>query len=201
MPKGNLNLPQVGEKGEEMELVGFNYLKEQGYQIIHGGTITRMESRQRRKKHEKIKLGKYWSSERHKKFKQIESLQRKLGIVTRQNYGIYDCLCKKGKQYFLFEIKYKIWKEGRPNFNSSERQIWHYNRIQKAGKAKVKVLVITKKDQLEKQTFHIYDWDDFEQTKTTIKLKNKNPIKLKNKSHTKDSPSLAKLLKSMMIDS
>jgi len=169
MPKGNPNLPQVGEKGDEMELVGVNYLKEQGYQIIDGDDTIRIERRQRRKKHEKIKLGEYWSEERRKKFKQVESLKKKLRIVTRLNYGIYDCLCKKGNQYFVFEIKYKIWKEGRPNFNSSERQIWHYNRIQKADKAQVKVLTIIEKDQ--KLSYHIYDWNDFEQTKTTIKLK------------------------------
>ena len=169
MPKGNLNLPQVGEKGDEMELVGVNYLKEHGYQIIHGDDTIRIERRQRRKKHEKIKIEEYWTEERNKKFEQVESLKRKLRIVTRSNYGIYDCLCKKGNQYFVFEIKYKIWKEGRLHFNSSERQISEYNRIQKARKVKVKVLTIIEKDQ--KLSYYIYNWDDFEQTKTTIKLK------------------------------
>jgi len=41
MPSGNLNLPQVGKKGDEMEFLARNYLKKQGYQIIHGGIITK----------------------------------------------------------------------------------------------------------------------------------------------------------------
>jgi len=168
LPSGNLNLPQVGEKGLEMELLSSNYLKERGYQIIHGGAISIMEFRQERK-HGKIKFGGSWMKERHKKWAIVESLQKKLGSVTRLHYPSYDYLCKKGKQYFVFEIKYKIWKEGRHHFNSSERQISEYNRIQKASKVKVKVLTIIEKDQ--KLSYHIYDWDDFEKTKTRIKLK------------------------------
>ena len=133
-----------------MEFLARNYLKKQGYQIIHGGIITRMGGRQ-------------------KKWEEIEFLQRKLGIRTRLNFTIYDYLCKKGRQYFLFEIKYKIWKEGRPHFNSSERQIWQYNRIQNLGRVQVKVLTIIEKDQ--KLSYHIYDWSDFDQTKTTLRLK------------------------------
>jgi len=169
LPSGNLNLPQVGKKGDEMEFLARNYLKKQGYQIIHGGIITRMESRQWRKKHGKIKFGEYWSEEKQKKWEYVESLQRKLGIRTRLNFTSYDYLCKKGRQYFLFEVKYKIWKEGRPHFNSSEMQIWQYNRNQNLGRVKVKVLAIIEKD--KKLSHHIYDWNDFEQTKTTIKLK------------------------------
>jgi len=155
MPSGNPNLPQVGEKGLEMEFLASNYLRERGYQIIHGGVIIRMRGQQ-------------------KKWEHVEPLRRKLGIVTRANFTIYDYLCKKGKQYFLFEIKYKIGKEGRPNFNSSERQIWQYNRIQKLGRVQVKVLTIIEKDQ--KLSYHIYNWNDFEKTKTTIKLKDRESI-------------------------
>ncbi len=140
MPSGNLNLPQVGEKGYEMELVGVDYLKEQGYQILH-------------------EAGKINPEGQQEEFDYLTSIRKKLGIITRLNYGLYDCLCKKGKQYFLFEIKYKIWNEGRPNFGSSERQIWHYNRIQKLGRVQVKVLTIIEKDQ--KLSHNIYDWDDF----------------------------------------
>ena len=164
MPSGNLNLPQVGEKGFEMELLASNYLREQGYQIIHGGTISTMESRQWRKKYGKLS-GEYWSEEKRKKFDYVKSLRKKLGI----NSSLYDYLCKKGKLYFLFEIKYKIWKEGRKHFNSSERQIREYNRVHKEDKIQVKVLTIIRKDQ--KLSYHIYDWDDFEKTKTMIKLK------------------------------
>jgi len=168
LPSGNLNLPQVGKKGDEMEFLARNYLKKQGYQIIHGGSISMMEFRKERK-HGKIKLGGSWSKERNKEWAIVESLERKLRIRTRLNFTSYDYLCKKGRQYFLFEVKYKIWKEGRPHFNSSEIQIWQYNRNQNLGRVKVKVLAIIEKD--KKLSHHIYDWNDFEQTKTTIKLK------------------------------
>ncbi len=150
MPSGNLNLPQVGKKGDEMEVVGVNYLIKQGYQIIHRAGMINAEGQQ-------------------EDFDYLTSIRKKLGIVTRLNYGLYDCLCKKDKQYFLFEIKYKIWKKGRMIFGSTERQISEYDRIQKLGRVQVKVLTIIKKDQ--KLSYQIYDWDDFEQTKTTIKLK------------------------------
>jgi len=48
-------------------------------------------------------------------------------------------------------------------------QIWQYNRIQNLGRVKIKVLTIIEKE--HKLSYQIYDWDDFEQTKTTIKLK------------------------------
>ncbi|MCH7561105.1 MAG: hypothetical protein IIC67_07040 [Thaumarchaeota archaeon] len=162
MPSGNLNLPQISEKGFEMELLASNYLREQGYQIIHGGAISTMKGRQSK---EKYGFRKRWTKEEHKKWDYVMSLRKKLGI----NSSLYDYLCKKGKLYFLFEIKYKIWKEGRNHFNSSERQIREYNRAHKEGKIQVKVLTIIRKDQ--KLSYHIYDWDDFEKTKTTIKLK------------------------------
>lgn len=162
MPSGNLNLPQISEKGFEMELLASNYLREQGYQIIHGGAISIMKARQSR---EKSGFLKRWTREERKKFDYIMSLRKKLGMES----ALYDYLCKKGKLYFLFEIKYKIWKKGRDSFNSSERQIREYTRVHNGGKIQVKVLTIIRKDQ--KLSYYIYDWDDFDKTKTVIKLK------------------------------
>jgi len=156
MPKGNPNIPEISKKGYEMELNGVNYLKEQGYQILHEAGKINPE-------------GLRFSCDSKNEHDYLTSIRKKLGITTKLNYGLYDCLCKKDNQYFLFEIKYKIWKEGRQNFGSTERQISEYDRIQKIGKVRVKVLTIIEKDQ--EDSFHIYDWDDFEKTKTTIKLK------------------------------
>jgi len=200
MPSGNPNVSQMEKRGVEMELLAVNHLKEQGYEIIHSGAVSTMERREERKKG-KIKLGGTWMKESHKRFEPVLALKKKLGLDL-----LSDMLCKKDNQYYLFEIKSKIWKEGRPHFNSSELQISDYNRVHNAGKVKIKVLTIIEKGQ--KLSYNIYDWDDFEKTKSTIKLKNRSPIKIKNKnqvklkskSRTKDSPSLAKLLKSMMIN-
>jgi len=161
MTSGNPNLPQVGAKGIEREFFARKFLKKQGYEIIHGSDefLRRVPRR------------KFWIHRLKNKisFEDFISLQKKLEIVTDDNHGLCDYICKKDSQYFVFEIKYKIWKEGRPHFNSSEKQISEYDRIQKTGKVKVKVLTIIEKDQ--KLSHSIYDWDDFEKTKTTIKLK------------------------------
>jgi len=213
MPKGNPNLPQLSKKGEEMELLASKFLEERDFQIIYAGVIARDESRQWRKKHGKFRFSdpslRVWLNERHKKFELLQDLEKKLGLEYGVNhYAVsYDYLCRKGNQYFVFEVKYKIWKEGRLHFHSSEGQIGMYDEVQKKGRVQVKVLTIVEKD--KKLSYNIYDWNDFEKAKTIftlkkrspIKIKNKNPIKLKNKSYFKDSPSLAKLLKSMMIES
>ena len=164
MPSGNPNLPRISENGFEMELLASNYLREQGYQIIHGGVISIMKSRQNRNEDGFLRP---WTKKEHKKFDYVMSLREKFGIDS----ALYDYLCKKGKQYFLFEIKYKIWKRDRTYFNSSERQIREYTRVYNEGKIQVKVLTIIRKDQ--KLSYHIYDWNDFDKTKTTIKLKKK----------------------------
>jgi len=161
MTSGNPNLPQVGAKGIEREFLARKFLKKQGYEIIHGSDEFLRTKRGR----------KFWLK-RLKctiSIEELMSLRKKLGIVTEHDYGLYDYLCKKDNQYFVFEIKSKIFSEGRKHFNSSERQISEYDRMQDAGKVKVQVLTIIEKDQ--KLSHNIYDWDDFEKTKTTIKLK------------------------------
>jgi len=135
-------------------------LKERGYKIIHGSDefLRRTQGR------------KFWLNKLKCKISVEElSLEKKLGIITEHNYALCDYLCKKDNQYYVFEIKSKILKKGRPHFNSSEKQISEYDRIQRGGKVKVKVLTIIEKD--KKLSYNIYDWDDFEKTKTTIKLK------------------------------
>jgi len=164
MPKGNSHASRMEERGLQMELLAVDYLKVQGYEIIHAGALSMMERREERKKG-KIKLGGTWMKERMKRWEPIEALKIKLGLGFTS-----DILCKKDDQYFMFEIKSKTWKEGYESFSSSELQIADYNRIHKAGKVKVKVLTIIEKD--AKFIYGIYDWDDFEKTKTTIKLKN-----------------------------
>jgi len=145
-----------------MEVLAVFYLIEKGYQIINAEVFVRSKGRLRKKLYEKTGR---MTEEEHKKFELLPAILRKLSL---HSYG-YDCLCKKGNSYFVVEIKYKIWKKGRKQFNSSERQIREYNRVQKQGKVKVKVLTVIEKD--KKLFYKISNWDDFEKTKTTIKPK------------------------------
>jgi len=145
-----------------MEVLAIFYLIEKGYQIFDAEVFVRSKGRLRKKLYEKTGR---MTEEGHKIFELLPAILRKLSL---HSYG-YDCLCKKGNSYFVFEIKYKIWKKGRENFNSSEKQIHEYNRVQKQGKVQVKVLTIIKKD--KKLFYKISDWDDFEKTKVSIKPK------------------------------
>ena len=147
MPLSNQDRSRIFKQGHFKEGVGVYYLELEGYKIIHGdGKIHAKGLRAR--------LG------LQRKYDYIDSLRKRLEIDKDEHYALYDCLCKKDNQYFVFEIKYKT-QEGR-HFSSSERQISEYNRIQKAGKAQVKVLIITNKDQqIENQRIHIYDCNDF----------------------------------------
>jgi len=156
MPSGNQDPAEIRKEGYYKEMVGVFWLEESGYKIIQGAGMLHPE-------------GLKYFLRLQNEHDYIISLQKKLGIRTKSNFGYFDCLCKKDNQYFLFEIKYKIWKEGRMIFGSTERQISEYDRIQKIGKVKVKVLTIIEKDQ--EDSFHIYDWDDFEKTKNALKLR------------------------------
>ena len=143
-----------------MEVLAGDYLIEKGYHIIHSGGVVIWNSRLRKKF--TGSRGERWTEEEHKQFELLLAIWRKLSL---HSYG-YDYLCKKGNSYFVFEIKYKIWKKGREHFNSSEKQIRGYNKIQKQGKVKVKVLTIIEKD--KKLFYKISNWDDFEKTKVSI---------------------------------
>ena len=146
-----------------MEVLAGDYLIEKGYHIIHSGGVVIWNSRLRKKF--TGSRWRRWTEEQDKKFELLQAIWRKLSL---HSYG-YDYLCKKGNSYFVFEIKYKIWKKGRKQFNSSEKQIREYNRVQNQGKVKVKVLTIVKKD--KKLFYKISNWDDFEKTKVSIKPK------------------------------
>jgi len=162
LPKGNIKLPQISENALEMEVLAVFYLIEKGYHIIDSEGIFRMKSKIRKE----LTVIRNITQEDHKQFELVKALKKKLSIPF---FFPYDCLCKKGNSYFVFEIKYKSWKKGREHFNASEKQIRGYDKIQKQGKVKVKVLTIINKN--KELFYNISNWDDFEKAKTTIKPK------------------------------
>ena len=92
-----------------------------------------------------------------------------------------DIFCKKGKEYYVFDIKHKTFKENKNlnSFNVTNYEVLNYNRIQEQEKPKVKILIIL--DNNGKYSYRIFDWGDFiysknydphKTPKTSIRLKN-----------------------------
>jgi len=91
-----------------------------------------------------------------------------------------DVFCKKGKDYYIFDVKHKTFKENKnPNrFYVTDYEVLNYAKIIKENKVKLKILIIVEKG---KESFYkIFDWCDFltpknynphKTGKTSIKLK------------------------------
>ena len=93
-----------------------------------------------------------------------------------------DMFCKKGKEYYAFDVKYKTFNKDINQLNKfyvTNNEVLSYNRIQSTKKeVKLKIMIIIKEG---KETFYrIFDWSDFAvpkkfnphtQRKTSIRLK------------------------------
>ncbi len=91
-----------------------------------------------------------------------------------------DYFCKKGKNYYIFDIKHKTFKENTDlnRFYVTNYEVLNYNKIQQEKKVKLKIMIILEKT--EKLFYKIFDWSDFvvpssfdphTRVKTSIKLK------------------------------
>jgi len=91
-----------------------------------------------------------------------------------------DYFCKKGKNYYIFDIKHKTFKENTDSnrFYVTNYEVLNYNKIQHEKKVKLKILIIVEKD--HKLSYRIFDWTDFivpqsfdphKKVKTSIRLK------------------------------
>ena len=137
--------------------------------------------------------------EEHKKIKEIlndkigESIMPKINkkewekvLKTKIKGSLFhhtfvDVFCKKGKDYYIFDVKHKTFKEDKnPNqFYVTNYEVLNYDRIIKENKAKLKIMIIVEKS---KESFYkIFDWSDFHipetfdphtKMKTSIRLKN-----------------------------
>ena len=93
-----------------------------------------------------------------------------------------DIFCKKGKEYYCFDVKNRNFKENIKQLNQFDMtsfEVFNYDRIQSTKKeVKLKIMIIIKEG---KETFYrIFDWSDFAvpkkfnphtQRKTSIRLK------------------------------
>lgn len=96
------------------------------------------------------------------------------------HHTFVDVFCKKGKEYYIFDVKHKTFNEKKnPNqFYVTNYEVLNYARIIKENKVKLKILIIV--DKGEQSFYKIFDWIDFniptsfdphEKRKTSIRLK------------------------------
>ena len=145
-------------EGQNSEIVATYILKELGYKIIHSKGL---EMRKIETKRSYIP----WS-------------KNKLVADYKKNGGKFkgDIICKMGKQYFIFEVKLKIFQEDKNmnTFTVTNNEIVDYTELTKSGKIPVKVLINLKKD--DEYYYGIFNWSDIKYSK------NFNPEKTKSTS-------------------
>ena len=117
-------------EGQNSEIVATYILKELGYKIIHsvGLEIRKIETKRSYTP---------WS-------------KNKLVADYKKSGGKFkgDIICKMGTQYFIFEVKLKIFQEDKNmnKFTVTNNEIVDYAELTKSGKIPVKVLINLKKD-------------------------------------------------------
>jgi len=97
------------------------------------------------------------------------------------HHSFVDIFCKKGNDYYVFDIKHKTYKEN-TNLNTvyvTNYEVLNYDRIVKENKVKLKIMIIIRKQ--KKSVYKIFDWSDFRIPKTfDPHTKRKTSIHLKN---------------------
>ena len=161
----------------------------------------------KKKRDEFYKIDKIRSKELHKLFewhekkRNVKILDEKLGesLMPQINkkeweeflktniegslfhHTFVDVFCKKGNDYYVFDIKHKTYKEN-TNLNAftvTNYEVLNYDRIVKENKVKMKIMIIVGKQ--KKSVYKIFDWTDFQIPKTfDPHTKMKTSIHLKN---------------------
>ena len=106
---------------------------------------------------------------------------------TMYFHTFIDVFCKKGKDYYVFDIKQKTYKENKNlnKFHVTNYEVLNYDRIIKENKAKLKIMIIVEKS--KKSFYKIFDWSDFHipetfdpHTKMATSIRLKNGLDLKS---------------------
>jgi Holliday junction resolvase len=116
--------------------------------------------------------------------------QWKIEKIKNDEYYLHtyvDIFCKKGKEYYCFDVKNRNFKENIKQLNQFDMtsfEVFNYDRIQSTKKeVKLKIMIIIKKG--KETIYKIFDWSDFEvpkkysvETNTATKVKLKDGLKL-----------------------
>ena len=134
-------------EGQNSEIIATYILKELGYKIIHsvGLEIRKIETKR----------------------SYISWSKNKLVADYKKSGGKFkgDIICKMGKQYFIFEVKLKLFQENKNMnmFTATNNEIVDYTELTKSGKIPVKVLINLKKD--DEYYYGIFNWSDIKYSK------------------------------------
>ena len=115
----------VNYEGQNSEIIATYILKVLGFKIIHsvGLEIRKIETKRSYTP---------WS-------------KNKLVADYKKNGGKFkgDIICKMGKQYFIFEVKLKLFQENKNMnmFTATNNEIVDYTELTKSGKIPIKILI------------------------------------------------------------
>jgi len=137
----------VNYEGQNSEIIATYILKELGYKIIHSFGLENRKMVTKRN------------------FTWYED--NKLVTNYKKSGGKYtgDIICKMEKQYFVFDVKLKLFREDKNMnmFTVTNNEIVNYSKLTKSGKISVKILINLKKD--DEYYYGIFDWNDFKYSK------------------------------------
>ncbi len=76
-------------------------------------------------------------------------------------FTFVDYLCKKDNFYYVFDIKYKTYKNDRyrNKFYATKNEVYQYNRLTSTTDVKILIMIVLNKD--SSLLYGIYDWKDF----------------------------------------
>jgi len=201
---------EISQRGYDAEILALDILEKNGYEIIYAPEkIKREKNFSFYTKEKKIfsliskKVGKSIMPEINKnewiKFfedKRDSEVPSALSYIEGYNQSMIDRLksgkslfdlsyvdifCKKGNDYYIFDIKHKTFKKNKNlnSFDVTNYEVLNYNKIFKGNKVKLKIMIILGKSGIS--YYRIFDWDEFAvPTKFDPNTKHRTKIKLKD---------------------
>jgi len=146
----------VNYEGQNSEIIATYILKELGYKIIHSFGLENRKMVTKRN------------------FTWYED--NKLVTNYKKSGGKYtgDIICKMEKQYFVFDVKLKLFREDKNMnmFTVTNNEIVNYSKLTKSGKISVKILINLKKD--DEYYYGIFNWSDIKYSKNFDPKKSKS---------------------------
>ncbi len=203
-------MSEISQRGYDAEILALDILEKNGYEIIYAPEKEKREknsSRFTKKNQEtfsllKKKVGQSIMPEINKNdwIKHFEDkrdsedpstiyyiegyYQRNIDFLKNGKslfeLSYVDIFCKKGNDYYIFDIKHKTFKENKNlnSFDVTNYEVLNYNRIFKENKVKLKIMIILGKSGIS--YYRIFDWDEFTvPTKFDPNTKHRTKIKLK----------------------
>lgn len=137
-------------EGLEIQELAKNILQSEGYQIIP-----------------LIENHRFLNLDLHRKLEDKSVVERRVKTVGEwardmpSFFTFVDYLCKKDNFYYVFDTKYKTYKNDRyrNKFYATKNEVYQYNRLTSTTDVKILIMIVLNKD--SSLLYGIYDWKDF----------------------------------------